>query len=86
MSILFKCDTCGFSTASPKDMITSNILHLAKDRTGADVDTTSALLPTTEHADYCHACYRQLKDWINGGLRQHIKDNFPLIKQENVIH
>lgn len=86
MSLLFHCDWCGHETDDPKSMTASNLLQLAKDRTGKDVDTVSPLLPNNEHSDYCNACYRLLKDWCNGSLRNWIRDNFPLIKKNASIH
>ena len=85
--IQFKCDHCDFTTTDPKDIITTNILHLAKDRAGADKETTTPLLPTPDYTDYCNACFRQLRDWVNGGLRQWIVANFPLVKNgTNTVH
>lgn len=86
MSLEFKCDFCSFTTSDPREIISSNALLLAKDRTGADRETCSALMPTADHCDYCNACFRQLKDWINGGLRQWAKENFPLVKGNVEIH
>lgn len=86
MSIRGICDWCGHETTELDTVQTTNLLHLAKNRTGKDVEGVSPLLPGGEHPDYCHSCYRTLVDWLNGSLRQWITTNFPLVRHNVTIH
>lgn len=83
MTLIFKCEFCGEEVKDAANIQTSNILHLAKDRTGNDRPNAGTMLPYGEYPDYCNSCYATLKDWLEGDVRAFLRDHFPLKKDDN---
>ena len=81
--IIFKCEFCGKEVNDAANIQTSNLLHMAKDRTGNDRPNAGLMLPYGKHPDYCNSCYSTLKDWLEGDVREFLRDNFPLKKKSD---
>ena len=86
MSIKFSCDFCSFETPNPNGIWTTNIVHQTIGRDGKEVKSGGALLSGVSHPDLCPSCHAKLLKWVQEDVAVFIRDNFPLIKKEDVIN
>lgn len=80
--IVFKCDFCKFESNDSSDIKEVNVIQVAA-RLNGKAEPQNEMLKKGEN-QLCNSCYKDFIAWVDGELKNWVKDNIPLGKpQEN---